>query len=490
MVDEPNVVLVVMDTARADLVDARFDGEEVTPNLSELAASGTRFTRAYSTAPWTLPSHASLFTGTYPSRHGAHADSERLGDDLRTLPAVFSEAGYDSIAVSNNVWVSDAFGLARGFDNFFCTWQLVQSTANVGEAGLTRQGWEKWVAVAREILGGNPVTNVLNAAHAKFQFSKWSHDDGARRTNRWLTDHLSARDDDRPFFLFVNYLEPHLEYRPPEEFAERFLPAEVDYEEAMQVPQNAWKYVTGQVELSDHDFEVLRALYAAEIAYLDSRIEELVAFLEADGSWDDTVFVVVGDHGENIGDHGLMDHQYCLYDTLLHVPVIATGGRFSGGGEDDRLLQLVDLPPTLVDEAGFDASAFRQQVQGASVFESDGERSHVFAEYMAPQPSPEAIEERVGDPDGVMEHYDRSLRCVREDGHKLVVGSDGSTELYDVEADPEETTDVSAERPAVVRDLEETLEEWLNSFERPEPSPDVAVADTVKSTLEDLGYIQ
>jgi len=103
--------------------------------------------------------------------------------------------------------------------------------------------------------------------------------------------------------LFVNYLEPHLEYRPPEEFAEQFLPEGISYDEAMDIPQDAWRYIAGKAELSDRDFDVLRSLYRAEITYLDHRIDELKQLLETHGEWEDTVFVVTGDHSENIGDH-------------------------------------------------------------------------------------------------------------------------------------------------------------------------------------------
>ena len=484
-----NVVLLVLDTARSTEFD--FGGAGIlAPEMTEIATAGTRFDTTLSNAPWTLPSHASLFTATYPSKHGAHAGHKRLDDDPRTLAEAFATADYETVAVSNNTWISEEFGFARGFETFVKTWQYVQADTDLGEIARTKEGTDKLRAVARRIFDGNPLTNVANAVYG--QFLRNRGDDGAKRTNEWIADWLSSRDDDRPFFLFVNYLEPHLEYRPPREHAERFLPDGVTYDEAMDVPQDAWGYIAGTVEMTDRDFEILRALYRAEIAYLGERIGELRRHLEAAGEWEDTIFVVTADHGENIGDHELMDHQYCLYDTLLHVPLVVHGGAFTDGETVDDLVQLTDLGPTLLDAAGVDAPKFREQAQGRS-FHPDADvdpREFAVAEYLAPQPSMDALEKRVGSlPDGVR-RYDRSLRSIRDDEWKLIRGSDGSTELYRVADDPDERTDLADDRPEQVNRLEAALDDWLTSFEHADVSGGVDMSADTKERLEDLGYLQ
>jgi arylsulfatase A-like enzyme len=286
--------------------------------------------------------------------------------------------------VSNNTWISEEFGFGRGFDQFHKTWQYVQSDADFGRIARMNEGLDKLKALGREVFNRNPVVNLANIIYG--QFGRDYHDDGAKQTNEWLESWLNDRNDDLPFFLFVNYLEPHLEYRPPENFTEQFLPAGVSYGEVMKIPQDAWQYIAGKIDYSERDFEILRRLYRAEIAYLDRRIGELVDHLKAHDEWEDTIFVVTGDHGENIGDHDLMDHQYCLYDTLLHVPLIIHGGSFTGGETIDDLVQLTDLAPTLLDEMGIEAPEFRKQIQGRS-FHPDAEtepRNRVITEYMAP----------------------------------------------------------------------------------------------------------
>ena len=482
-----NVVILVLDTARADYVDTT-QPAAVTPNIAAVAESGTAYTEAFSSAPWTMPSHASLFTGTYSSTHGAHAGHRRLETDHITLPEVVAEHGYETVAASNNAWVSDAFGFGRGFETFYRGWQLIQSETDLGEVGLTKDGRALWLSLLRRLFDGNPLSNALNAAYAKYRFSS-QRDSGAARTTEWIQEWLRTRSQERPFFLFGNYLEPHLPYQPPKAHAQQYLPDDVSYDEAMDVPQNAWRYLTDQLSLSERDFEILRGLYKAELSYLDSHIGTLCETLHATGQWENTLFVIVGDHGENIGEHGLMDHQYGLFDTLLHVPLVITGGSFTNGGHHDQLVQLLDVVPTLLDEMTLAAPALRDQLVGTPLPQASEEgRTHVFAEYKAPQPAPETIEQRVGDPHDVMSTYDRALRAVRTNQHKLIRDSRGETELYDVTDGEREIS--CSNHPATTARLRSRLEQWHTSLDHAESTTQVTPDQNTAQVLDALGYLQ
>lgn len=485
MVDQPNIVLFVTDTTRAD---EAFD-ETVAPTLAALGDRGLRATRAFAPAPWTLPSHASLLTGTYPSKHGAHADHEFLDDALPTLPGLLSSAGYETICVSNNTWLATESGFDRGFDDFYHMWQLLQSSNSLSElVDVTEQS--RLGAVTKKLFDGNPAVNATNALYRVFRERRG--DDGAERTTRWIRDWVADRSAERPFFVLANYIEPHLEYRPPRRLAEAHLPEEISYEAAIAVPQEPWAYLAGQVSMSERDFRALRGLYRAEIAHIDEQIAAIRAALDEAGELDDTVFVVVADHGENLGDHGLMDHQYCLYESLVHVPLVISGGAFDGEGDRSALTSLVDLAPTLLDAAGVEAPDARSRFQGRS-FHPDADadpREFVVSEYHGPVPSIDALERHVGALPESVTALDRSLRAIRTAEYKLVRGSDGTTELYDLECDPGETTDVAASNPRVVRSLERRLDDWLSSFDHADPDGSVAVGGQRKARLEQLGYLQ
>lgn len=476
-----------MDTVRAG--DFGMVGDQtISPPLSRLADRGTLFTNTTATAPWTLPSHASLFTGTYPSNHGAHTGHKQLDNSQTTMAEVINDEGYETVAVSNNTWISEEFGFARGFETFYKTWQYVQTETDLGKIAREEEGFDKIKAVSRALSDGNPIINLANTIYG--QFFRKTEDDGAKRTNEWIEDWLTSRNDSRPFFLFANYLEPHLEYHPPREHAARFLPGGVSYDKAMSVSQDAWGYIAGNIELSDKELEILRALYQAEISYLGERIDEVREMLVEAGEWENTIFIVTSDHGENIGDHGLMDHQYALYDTLLHVPLFINGGPFEDA-ENDDLVQLADLPPTILDTLEIEAPEIREQFQGTSFHpDSEGTREFAIAEYMAPQPSIDVLEKRVGNlPNHVLE-YDRSLRSIRTDQYKYIRGSDGSKELYDIHSDPVETDDVSGSKQDIIDALDSKLDDWVDSFEQSNPKKEASMNDDTKSRLEDLGYLQ
>lgn len=498
----PNVVLIVMDTARARSVLGR---EDVAPGLHRLAGDGVAFENAFASSPWTLPSHASLFTGRYASQHGTHAGAPSFDPDVEPLAEALSAAGYRTYAVSNNTWVSPEFGFDRGFDEFRVGWELVEGGADLAAIGRTHDDTiDRIAAVSRRLLRRDAPRSLVNAAFSALLRDRW--DDGARLTNWRLRRLLPSSPGGAPFFLFVNYLEPHLEYDPPEPFRYRFLPEDVDPEFADSVRQDAWAYLCGQLELGDREFAALSALYDAEIAYLDHRIGALVDLLDDRGLLEETAVFVTGDHGENVGEHSLMDHQYCLYDTLLHVPLVARCPDALGRGVvADELVELRDLYPTILELSGADGYACGGPVEGddrrasdvrppQSLLERAG-RDHVLAEYLTPQPSMEALEERVGTVPEEVQTLDRRLRSVRTRQWKYVEASDGAEELYRVATDPDESEDLSGTHAEACSDLRALLREELGEPGSPadDENADVEHADVDRPTqrrLEKLGYLQ
>lgn len=479
-----NVVLVVFDTARARSV-----GPETTPTLTRLASAGTAFENAFATAPWTLPSHASLFSGTYPSDHEAHGGHLALDEAVRTLPESFADAGYETVGVSNNTWITEEFGFHRGFDELRKGWQYVQSDADMGAVVRGEDLREKLGAVRRRLFDGNPLVNATNILYS--EVFQPTGDDGADRTTAWIADWLADRDDDRPFFLFCNFIEPHVRYDPPRAFAERFLPEGGSYEAATVIRQDPRAYDCEDYDLSDRDFALLRGLYRAELAYVDTQLAALASALREADAWTDTLFVVCGDHGEHVGERGFFGHQYNLYDTLLHVPLVVHGGPFTGGGRRDALVQLLDLPDTVLDATGVDDPLLREQSAGRSVHPAAGAapREAVFAEYVAPQPSIERLEDRFGEVPDRVAAFDRQLRAVRTREYKYVRGDDGFERLHHLVTDPAERVDVADAEPDRVRDLRNRLEARFDPLEAVDRDGPVAMNEGTKERLADLGYL-
>ncbi|MDY6765997.1 MAG: sulfatase [Candidatus Nanohaloarchaea archaeon] len=462
--DRPNIVVLVLDTLRARNVSCYGYDRETTPFLDQIAAAGVKCENAYTVAPWTLPAHASLFTGLYPSEHGADARSKHLDPELPVLPAQLSEAGYTTIGVSNNLWLSPGFGTARGFDRFELMWQLFDTADIAAPLNAEETRTAAVLSMLRNVAGGNPLKRAVNLVYG-YLFRK-----SRRRAEKTNDRVVSAVDGvEEPYFLFVNYMEPHLPYRPPQTYAERFLPDDVTPGEARTVPQEPWDYVFGDEEMDDR-IEVLRGLYDAAVAYLDEQVGRLVDRLEAENDRD-TLFVVLSDHGENLGEHGLLSHQYSLENTVLRVPLILYGdGVESGVVAEHR--DLLDLHATLLDAAGVSADSRGTPLQ------QQRSREYCYAQYLQPLPPVHRLEEKYGISEAALDG--------RQD-LEAVIG--GETKLIQF-ADRVETRENTYEEPRVADDegLQEALDRWRASLDSHDVQEDRDLEENVKQRLEELGY--
>jgi len=477
-----NILLVVIDTARADVVREMMRNGQL-PALSALTDGGLEFTNAISPSPWTLPAHASIFTGQRASDHGTHAGAKLFDPEEWTVAEHLQRDGYRTVGISGNIWISPEFGFDRGFDHLSMKYDRFWSGANL--TGVSEA--ETLGAKLRNFREAVDLRTVVPTL-ANGVYSKWyaeNRDKGAanttRRTRKWLRRHA---DDQEPFFYFINYLEPHLPYEPREEFAKPFLPKGVGYEEARRIEQDAWGYTAGDVEYSEEEFETFRALYRAELSYVDRQIGKLLTELDDRGIRDETTIIVVGDHGENIGDHGFMDHQYCLYQTLVHVPLIIDGSGVDPG-KISALVETRDIFPTILDVA--DHAVPDDETISDNTLLEDPERPFAISEYLAPQPSMESLREWVGanaDTDGL----DRTLRAIQTEVWKLIEGSDGSVELYDLSEDPSETESVATEATNVVDQLRYELDQNDVPLAY-RSSGEFDASEASRQRLEDLGYI-
>ncbi|ELZ03350.1 putative sulfatase [Natrialba aegyptia DSM 13077] len=369
---------------------------------------------------------------------------------------------------------------------------LVESDTDLISIAKEKDGLlEQSQAVGKALCRRDGHRTLLNAVYAKFLRERY--DSGAYLTNwrirRWLS---SSRNPDQPFFMFVNYLEPHLEYDPPKKFRDEFLPEGMDPSYAEAVNQDAWAYICGQIEMNERDFEALSALYKAELRYLDYRIGQVYEYLTEHDLLEETMIVITGDHGENIGDHGLMDHQYCLYDTLLHVPLlIRYPEQFPAGNTCDELVELKDIYPTLLEIVKNEAiENSSHSVRGLQELMTEGGKEYIFSEYMKPQPSMNALKTRTGHLPTDIRKYDRTLHAIRDTDWKFIKGSDGSSELYNISSDPFEQCEISNEYPEKVDELTLVLDKQLGLFDNVSESPTVDMSSSTQERLEDLGYLQ
>ena len=330
----PHVVFVVLDTARADHFHCYGYERETSPHLDRLAEESVLYLHAQSPAPWTLPAHASLFTGLYPLQHGMHrgllrsAGAAGGGSRTPTVPEPgkilakrFRDAGYTTLGFSNNPWVARDSGLDAGFDIFVEFWN---HSRDVAQELRDDPPW----GLPQEL-------RAVVAARTVALCKKIFHQDGV----------------EQPFFLFFNFTDAHFPYTPVPGFRGTF-GSDPELIERMKdrEAQLERKLLAGAITM---DGEALARAYDEELLQLDAAVGHLVEWLRQSGCYDDTLLVVTSDHGEHLGENGRYSHQLSVAAELLHVPLIVKFPHGEHGGTVvEQPVSTLDLYPTLLNSAG------------------------------------------------------------------------------------------------------------------------------------------
>jgi arylsulfatase A-like enzyme len=473
----PNLVVVVADTTRADALGPGAGGE-VAPALTAAARDGCVYTRATSPAPWTAPAHASMFTGLAPSEHGVWRPN--LFDDegrpiprpirgevaKRWLPARLAACGYRTLGISANPWVAPYFGFDHGFERF-------HASKDKGAA------WSKRSLASR--LGRKlpvPVAVRLRRRALAARLRRQGPDSGALQALTTMSTWMA--ESPRPFFAFVNLMEAHWPYRPALDF-QGFSAAE--QRRAVDLLARLGQFKAFQLRaffehatLGPEELAMLRRLYLGEVGYLDGCLRRLLERLEDAGRLEDTVVVVVSDHGEQLGEHGLFGHGSSLYEQLLHVPLLVLGpAELVGRGVEAARVSTQGL-----------YQAFHAWAQGEAARLVDGGPVVADHEGLWHQPAvrrlPAAAARQV--------ELAATSWALYDGDHKYVCSQTGAEALYDLAADPGESTDLSATRPlgALRGRLAEVLAARRPALLGPNDQ-DGARDATVEADLRALGYL-
>jgi arylsulfatase A-like enzyme len=447
-----NVLLVTLDTTRADRLGCYGNKQVETPNLDRLAREGTLFEKAFASAPSTLPSHSSIMTGTYPAWHGVHDNAiYMLGADATTLAEELKQRGYQTGAFVSAYVLDTVFGLNQGFDVY---------------------DDEMSLPLVKDLPEGLP--EVLPADERKWVEQKAKRfqrraDEVTPRAINWLNN-LGTR----PFFLWVHYFDPHQPYQAPDPWGVRYDPL-----------------YQGE-SLTQDDLEHMVARYDGEIAFMDNWIGHLFQALRETGRWEETLVIVVGDHGESFGEHGLQiwEHNRTIYDEVMHVPLLIR--RPDGIGAGSRLpglVRTIDVVPTVLEWLSLPING---QIQGVSLL---------------------PLTEGGGGPPGevVMEalrgrqltKVERSLLGLRTDSFKLIFSlspddemtatgqpeTEISAQLFDLKKDPGERQSLYGEGGRFAVDLHRRLVLTYQSIRRRvDAKRELDVQG--REALRSLGYIQ
>ena len=444
----PNIILISLDTVRADHLSLYGYSRPTSPNLDEFARSATLYSRAHTTAPWTLSAHASLFTGLYPSEHGAemirfepdaNPDLELpLPPGALTLAEVLGEVGYRTASISSNLmYLVPRYGLHQGFEHF-------ETLKGRGKKAPARG-------------------NEVNA-----------------RTQEWVEEVL-ADPDGRPFFLFINYMDAHTPYNttPRPGFLEDTPPFSHRKRKFHEARVNGGKPGVPRAIL-----ERTIDQYDLSIANLDDSLGQFFAFLRDQDLFEDALIMVVSDHGEYLGEHDLLGHAKDVYEGAMRVPLIVKAPKQVEARQRDELISLVHLPYMILELAGLeervagDPFPYRwpeDQIEGQM-------RYSLWIDIQTPWGA----------------RFDRVRAALYDGRHKFIHSSDGNHELYDLEADPDEIDNLLLGSPHLAATWAGRFAAIAEKERRQPPEPDLdaypevdhELSEEDREKLRAMGYIE
>jgi len=415
-----DVVLVTVDSLRADRVGWHGHDRPTTPTLDELASEARVFTDAFAHACSTRPSFPSILTSAYALMYGGF---ERLSAERTTLAEVLAEGGYRTAGFHSNLYLSADFGYDRGFDAFYDSRTDPSITAKARNHVKRRLDDDGLVYQTLQTL--------FDATEKRTGIEVGSPYVGAAELTDLALDWVEETRDDGPRFLWVHYMDAHHPYDPPAGFQRRFRDDVVSDRDAVRLRR---KMLETPGDVSEDDLATILDLYDAEVAYVDHEVGRLLEGVRADWG-EDAVVAFTADHGEEFADHGCFSHSATFYDEVLHVPLLVADGERE---TTDHLVGLLDLAPTLVDCAGLEPpNAFL----GSSLCAADDRgRTDVVAEWADTDPESDA-----------------RRFAVRSTDWKYVRLEDGTERLFDLEGDTEERENVVERHPEVAEEFRERL---------------------------------
>lgn len=416
----PNVLLVVLDTVRADALGAYGATGDATPRLDALARHGVLFEQATSTASWTLPATASLMTGRLPSELSADW-LKPLDAQQYALAELMRDNGYATAGfVGNYKYATAETGLARGFAHY-----------------------DAHSHSLRELVACTAVGRALFFSRALPNLGCYC--DPVRRTAREVNNRYLAWADahrERPQFAFINYLDVHDPYAAPAPY-DTHAPSDAGERSLLRF----WWFLQRDTLTSD-EAALARNAYTDCLQYLDDEIGRLLGELEARNVLKDTVVIITADHGEHFGEHNLWLHGNSLYQPLVHVPLMVIApGRVPEGRRIAAPVSTADIAATLQNVLGLRSGAMPGRSLAALWNGTESEPRPVISEVLTPPITPPC--------QGASPIFRGSMRSVRLGDLKLICNEDGGEELFDLATDPSESQNLAAlpERQADVERL-------------------------------------
>ncbi|MEM9775100.1 MAG: sulfatase-like hydrolase/transferase [Chloroflexota bacterium] len=490
--NKPDILMIVLDTQRVDRLSCYNPKSDLTPNIKAFSEQAVLFENGISAAQWTIPSHASMFTGLYPTAHQLTQSNLRLSGDTPHVAEVLASAGYETAGFCNNPLVGVLDNeLKRGFQNFYNYAGSFPNRPEFHRKGFFGRLKERISAFMRRNIG-MPIQQWFGRSDSAFSislnpiftplWSRWfsfkgQNKDAVLDVAEFVRRHDGERD--HKFFAFLNLMETHLPFYPPIEYVEKIHPELAGSREARRVMQEwnseAYRWSRplpdGLTEMED---KVLNAWYDVETHYQDEFLKNLFDALASRQNAENTLTIIVGDHGDGLGEHDYFGHAFNAYHELVHVPLILhwpkkfgkEGKRISGPVSTRRVFH------TILNAAGVDGSDLSTtsmaETKALSLTEvvegKDVEQSTAFSEVYPPLNFVKAMEDR--NP-GLADRFrcNDLRRAIVENGNKLIQVADQPDELFNLDADELELQSLIESENELSKNLNQKLNRMIGTLE-------------------------
>ncbi len=523
----PDILFIVLDTQRADRLGCYGHTKQISPNLDQFSQNGVLFEQAVSPAQWTVPSHASMFTGQYPTAHQVTQSSQQISPERPHLAQILQKTGYETIGFCNNPLVGILNnGFKRGFETFYNYGGAIPSLPKSSSSlpWPLNKASESYTQFLRRI--SYPVQNFFGQSDLAFRLSlnAWFTPIWSKMANFKGQNERSVHDvvhflqqrekaqPEKPLFLFLNLMETHLPFWPPGEFVDAVVPYFRHSKEARTIMRTwnreAYRWAAPlSAPLEELEQRVLNDMYDAEVAYQDHYLGHLFAALNGRSRRRNTLTIIVADHGDGLGEHNYMGHAFVAYEELIHVPLILHWPQaWPAGARTQTPVSTRRVFHTMLDAAGrlpenipnFNPIEAHRLTLQQTIAGKDPERATAFSEIYPPLNFVKAIESR-------QPHLLEDFRCLSlrraviqnatAATHKLIQVDDQSDELFNLASDPLELENIQSQRPSTVDKMEKEIQNMAETAVR-QRDTQTAVSinsheadDQLRQRLRGLGYI-
>jgi arylsulfatase A-like enzyme len=470
----PNIFLLTVDTLRADHLSCYGEDTRVaTPNLDNLASDGELYLTAMSCANQTVPSYTGLLTGQYPSSLRMKVTS-RLDEPTPTLPLFLKREGYRTYCWTVASAVGRENGVAKDFEHYelipsnkFMSSPMAPTSLRIRSRLKVLNGllWRaetlhKYLLAMNDGLGPSGGPRILRRLKQVC--------DGARE----------------PIFVLANFFDPHSPYHPPKRHWRKRLTA-WEYLAAMKVNLGHWNNVRRSKALTERNRHALRRLYESEVAYVDELIGDFVDYLKSAKAYDDALIIVTADHGESLGEHDLLGHWHALYEDLVHVPLIIKWPGSAREGRISRLVQNVDILPTLLAHLDIEEPP---HIEGLSLLGDIPDDRLGIAEQLDNPADIYIRRPEFAQWQQAMSDFNYTAVALRQGKYKYIAYSNGRRQLFDLELDPAEMENKAESNRAQAARFEEILVETGRDAII-QASEDEDEQEILVSHLQALGYL-